>query len=124
MSEHKEHKILRRTVTIANNLAVYNWNVNLAIGFQPDEVIVRQVTYYDTNDNGTIFLCSNLVTGDGVLCTFTNPCAVAPQSTFQITHQIGGDTNFRIMYLSNDVLAPLTVLSGDLAVTLEFTKRA
>jgi hypothetical protein len=116
-------------VTLLLSTTDLNKQINLT--FAPDEMIVRQVAYYDTGTGigppiGTFLLGTNLVSiGDGLLSSFTSPSTqLSLESTFTVNPQNLSCANFKVYFPNSLVLTkvPNGVLDGTLTVVLEFIK--
>jgi hypothetical protein len=86
----------RKTVFIVHSLEnSVEWDEMINVPFQPDEVIVRQVTYiHDTAEENSDHIKTNLV-NDAALCVFgQSPFSSNPQSVFPIVMPVSGVFHF------------------------------
>lgn len=115
----------RRTVLIRHNLTTsVEWDENIIINFDPDEVIVRSVLYYTEQDEKAIspsYIYTSLVNESDALCVFAHEHKTSapynnPQSVFQLNSPVRGQFNFRAL----DITGAPTTANGRLMITLEF----
>eukprot|EP00732_Lithocolla_globosa_P008078 Lithocolla_globosa_v1_NODE_11069_length_538_cov_120.681159.p1 type:complete len:136 gc:universal NODE_11069_length_538_cov_120.681159:511-104(-) len=108
------------------------WNENIYIDFQPDEIILKNISIYDADTTTTeanktkmFLLKSNLVSDkNGVIATF--PLAQAYHESYQLgfknTRPIGGTYEFRVTAFDNTVPAGGGNFGMYVGVTLMYVK--
>jgi len=128
----------RQTVNISTDLNIAGANsfyVPFTLRFWPDEVIVRSVSYANTNTDGSTNVCqvwTNIV-DEGVIASFVSNSTYTSDvhSTFRILRKIqSGSFNFQVQLMpaagnlavqTAGALVPDTV-KGQLQLILEFIK--
>ena len=116
------------TVTIRQNNGVVDWDLNNIIpSWNPNFVTVKQISYYSVADAGLWYIRSDMVGGDGVLGSFINQSSVGLSQKYKLNKAGGSSVHFDIRLLAaGDVNAwtppaGLAALTGDFAMTLEFS---
>lgn len=126
-------------VETIKNVAVYtdlmdssaNWNKDLNLGFEPDEVYVRQITYCGPADqDGAYLIWSNLNQGHiGSFSLFDDPdrgsvCVNAtPNTLIKCQGNTPMNLQFQLFSIDSDS-KPVhsTFLKGTLIINLDFVK--
>jgi hypothetical protein len=125
-NESKTSKTLRYSYTVFQNLATAAWECRIAPGFKPDEVIIRAVNYYAAAGANNWMIWSDMVVGDGLLCSFQKPSSSTPGSHFRLKSDLESNVQFAVRRIiagpPPSLSLPTVALSGNFSMTLEFVK--
>jgi hypothetical protein len=113
----------RRNILVFNDsvtTGVNSFNFNLFCSFQPDEVVITNVSVADDQlaVQDLIIINSSLVDNLNMLAIINTGINTSPLITFPINQPINGTFTFNIKYLH----APTTLVQANIAFMLEFIK--
>ena len=127
----KNYKTVIVTGTIGNNASSFNATIDLS--FQPDEVILRNVTIADNDaDNADDIILFNtdmfypnpfyhyggILNDDGTNTQYGYRYNAEPNLKYQISKQIRGEFKFWVTQISNAV--PTNIAGFDMVITFTF----
>jgi hypothetical protein len=127
MESKGDKKALRYVHTVYRDLSDgLTWETRINPSFTADEVIVRSVAYVDDPANVNVWLLwSDMIVGDGLLASFTNPALSAPQTHFKLKIEKGNVIQFKVLSIAaGSTLVTPGAATGTLAMQLEFVKYA
>lgn len=129
---YNTNQINSRTTVFVSQTALGNnqsFNAKITVPFVPDEMIVKNITYYQSAGAGTIwFVKSSLIAQDVLGCFGSSgagwqPTSTGEQSTFKLQRLINGTYQFAIVdNLNGTTPAIVPDATGSIAISLEFIK--
>jgi hypothetical protein len=113
----------RRNILVFNDsitTGVNSFNFNLFCPFQPDEVVITNISITDDQLNvfDTIIVSSSLVDNLNMFAVPNGNASTVTLTTFPINQPINGTFTFNIKYLHS----PTTAVQSNITFMLEFIK--